>query len=259
MLKTIQEITYYSSPKLESFPGLTHAFLGRTGGVSKGHLHSLNMGRGEEDTAENLAENKRRVGEAFGFQPSRIFTVSQVHSDRIVILDDPDKSPDELKSIEADAIITNIKGAAIGILTADCVPVLLYDHNNGVIAAIHAGWKGTAHKISKKTVNAMKERFGTKPEDITAAIGPAIGMCCYKVQDDVVMAVGNIDKVTKTCEFHWCLDLAKANLIDLEEAGISKIDSSNLCTSCSFHLFYSHRKERGMTGRQLSFIAMRES
>lgn len=257
MLKTIREITHYSSPKLEPFPALTHAFLGRTGGASSGHLLSLNMGRREEDTPENLAENKRRVADAFGIDAKKIFTVSQVHSDRIIVIDNPDTKPDQVKALEADAIITNIKGVAIGILTADCVPVMLYDHRNGVIAAVHAGWKGTAQRIVKKTVKAMKERFGSEPKDITAAIGPAIGLCCYKVQDDVVMAVGHIDKVTKPCEFHWCLDLAKANQIELEEAGVTEIDSSNICTSCSFELFYSHRKSKGLTGRQLSFILMK--
>lgn len=256
MLKTVHEITYYSSPKLEAFPGLVHGFLGRTGGVSTGHLFSLNMGRREEDTPENLAENKRRVAEAFGIDTQRIFTVSQVHSDRVIVIDKPDATPEETKTRKADAVITNIKGITIGILTADCVPILLYDHRNGVIAAIHAGWKGTAQKIAKKTVNAMNERFGTEPQDITAAIGPAIGLCCYKVQDDVVMAVGHIDKVTKPCEFHWCLDLAKANHLELEEAGVAEIDSSGLCTSCNFHLFYSHRKEKGLTGRQLSLIGI---
>lgn len=257
MLKTVHEITYYSSPKLEAIPNLVHTFLGRTGGVSSGHLMSLNMGRREEDTPKNLAENKRRVAEAFGIDAKKIFTVSQVHSDRIVILDNPDAKQEELKTLEADAIITNLKGISIGILTADCVPVLLYDHKNGVIAAVHAGWKGTALKITKKCIKTMQERFGSDPRDITAAIGPAIGICCYKVQDEVVMAVGHIDKVTKACEFHWCLDLPKANLLHLQEAGVGEIDISDICTSCSFELFYSHRKSKGLTGRQLSLISMK--
>lgn len=255
MLKTSGKITYYSSPNLESFPGLVHAFLGRTGGVSTGHLASLNMGRREDDTPENLKENRRRVADAFGMDVERIFTVSQVHSDRIVTIDNPDVRPEEVKSQEADAIITNVKGISIGILTADCVPVLLYDHKRGVMAAVHAGWRGTAMKISKKCVKEMQERFGTDPKDIATAIGPAIGLCCYKVNDDVVMAVGNIDKVTRPCEFHWCLDLPKANLLHLEEAGVKDIDLSSICTSCRTDLFFSHRREDGRTGRQLSFIS----
>src|SRR3990172_4681275 len=107
MLKTIQGITYYSSPRLEGVPGLVHAFLGRTGGISSGHLASLNLGRREEDKPENLAENKRRVAEAFGINEGNIFTVSQVHSDRIVVIDNPDIRPEEIKSQEADGIITD--------------------------------------------------------------------------------------------------------------------------------------------------------
>lgn len=256
MLKTINGITYYSSPKLECLPGIVHAFLGRTGGVSSGHLASLNMGRREEDRPENLSENKKIIAQAFGIDISRLFTASQVHGDRILTIDRKDITPEEFKVCDGDAIITNIKGISIGILTADCVPVLLFDPKKGVVGAVHAGWKGTALQIAKKCIRAMQDKFGTDPGDITAAIGPAISLCCYKVQDEVVVAVGHIDMVTKPCEFHWCLDLPKANLIHLQEAGVTEIDISGICTSCNFPLFYSHRKERGLTGRQLSFITL---
>lgn len=256
MLKTVNGITFFSSPNLEAFPGLTHAFLGRIGGISSGHLSSLNMGRREEDPPENLKENRKRVADAFGIDASKIFTVSQVHSDRIVVIDNQGARPEEVRAQEADAIITNVKGISIGILTADCVPVLLYDRKNGVIAAVHAGWRGTAMKIAKKCVKRMQESFGTDSKDIAAAIGPAIGLCCYKVNDDVVMAVGNIDKVTRACERHWCLDLPKANLLQLEEMGVLDINVSDICTSCRTDLFFSHRRENGRTGRQLSFISM---
>lgn len=256
MLKTVNGITFFSSPNLESFPGLVHAFLGRTGGVSTGHLASLNMGRREEDSSENLKENRKKVAEAFGIDQEKVFTVSQVHGDRIVTIDNPDVRPEEVKAQEADAIITNVKGISIGILTADCVPVLFYDRKNGVIAAVHAGWRGTAMKIAKKCVKRMQESFGTDPKDIAAAIGPAIGLCCYKVNDDVVLAVGNIDKVTRACERHWCLDLPKANLLQLEEAGVTDINVSDICTSCRTDIFFSHRGEKGRTGRQLSFISL---
>lgn len=256
MLKTVNEITYYSSPNLEAFPGLVHAFLGRAGGVRAGHLASLNMGRREEDSSENLKENRKRVVEAFGIDEDKIFTVSQVHGNRIVVIDNPDTSPDKIKALEADGIITNIKGVAIGILTADCVSVVLYDHKNKVVAAVHAGWKGTALRIAKNAVEAMMERYGSRPEDMAAAIGPSIGPCCYKVNDDVVVAVGDIDKVARACERHWCLDLPKANLLQLEEAGVKDIALSGICTSCRTDLFFSHRREDGRTGRQLSFISM---
>jgi len=132
MLKTIQGITYYSSPRLEGVPGLVHAFLGRTGGVSSGHLAYLNLGRRDEDKPENLTENKRRVAAAFGVDEGKIFTVSQVHSDRIVVLGSADAGVEEIKTQEADGIITDIKGIEIGILTADCVPVLLFDRSKDI-------------------------------------------------------------------------------------------------------------------------------
>lgn len=259
MLKAVNGITYYSSPKFEGFPGLVHAFLGRTGGVSSGRLAALNMGRMEEDGHENLNENKRRVAKAFGIRTGKLFTVSQIHSDRVVVIDNADTVPEEAKTLEADAIISNIKGIAIGVLTADCVPILMFDPKNEVIAAAHAGWKGTAQKIAMKAVKKMVERFGSRPEEIIAAVGPAIGSCCYSVDDDVAMAVGYLDRAAVRKESGWRLDLPKANLIQLQEMGITDMDVSNICTSCSTDLFYSHRGEKGKTGRQFSFISLTAS
>lgn len=256
MLKTINGITYCSSPNLEAFPGLVHAFLGRTGGVSSGHLVSLNLGRREEDRAENLAENKKRVAKAFGIDADRIFTVSQVHGDRIVIIDNAGTAPEEVKCRGADGIITNVKGIAVGVLTADCVPILLYDSKNKVAAAVHAGWKGTAPRIAKKAVEVMIERYRSRPQDIAAAIGPAIGSCCYEVGQEVVDAVGYRGNASVQREGKWYLDLPKANLLQLQEMGIADIDVSGICTSCRTDLFFSHRGEIGKTGRQLSFISL---
>jgi len=257
MLKTLHGITHYQSPILEPFSGLVHAFLGRTGGISRGHLSSLNMGRREEDSPENLKENKGRVAKAFAIEAERIFTVSQVHSDRVVIIDRADSTPDGVRALEADGIITNAVGIAIGILTADCVPVLLYDGKKNVAAAVHAGWKGTASRIAVKAVETMIERFECRPIDIYAAIGPAIGPCCYDVGEEVVSAIGYRDRVADLRNGKWFIDLPKANLIQLEETGVSEIDVSNICTSSRTDLFFSHRGEKGKTGRQFSFIALR--
>ena len=256
MLKTIQGITYYSSPRLEGVPRLVHAFLGRTGGVSSGHLASMNLGRRDEDKPENLAENKRRVAAAFGADAGKIFTVSQVHSDRIVVLDSADAGVEEIKTQEADGIITDLKVMAIGILTADCVSVLLFDRKKKVVAAVHAGWKGTASKISAKAVEIMVERFGSRPQDITAAIGPAIGPCCYEVGEEVVSAFSYQKGIAVQQGSKWYVDLPKANMLQLQDAGVTDIDLADICTSCRTDLFFSHRKEMGKTGRQLSFISL---
>lgn len=256
MLKTIQGITYYSSPALETFPVVVHAFLGRTGGVSSYHLASLNMGRREEDRPENLAENKRLMARVFGTDDEKIFTVSQVHSDRLVIIDGPDVLPEEIKTQEADGIITDVKGISIGILTADCVPVLLFDREKKVAAAVHAGWKGTASKISARAVKIMIERYGSRPQDIIAAIGPAIGPCCYEVGEEVCAALGRKEGVAVQHGNKWHADLPKANMLQLQDAGVVNIDLSGICTSCRTGLFFSHRKEAGKTGRQLSLISI---
>ena len=196
------------------------------------------------------------MGAAFGVVEGKIFTVSQVHSDRIVIIDNPNITPEVIKSQEADGIITDVKGVSIGILTADCVPVLLFDRKKRVVAAIHAGWKGTASKISAKAVEIMMERFGSRPQDITAAIGPAIGPCCYEVGEEVVSAFGHQKGVAVQHGKNWHIDLPKANQLQLQDAGVTEIDLSDICTSCRIDLFFSHRKEMGKTGRQLSFISL---
>lgn len=259
MLKIVNGITYYSSSKLGGISGLSHAFLCRTGGVSSGHLATLNMGRRDEDKPESLEENRKRVADAFRIKADRIFTVSQVHGDRIVIIGDTDAAPEDVREMEADAIISDINGISVGVLTADCVPILLFDCKKRVAAAVHAGWKGTALKITSKTVKMMEERFESSPQDIIAAIGPAIGLCCYEVGAQVVTAIGDTNRVSVPYKDRWRLDLPKANLIQLQGAGIIDIDVLNICTSCRTDLFFSHRGERGETGRQLSFISLKRT
>lgn len=136
-----------------------------------------------------------------------------------------------------------------------CGPVLFLDSRNKVIAAVHARWKGTVSKIASKTVKMLIERFESRPQEIRAAIGPAIGACCYEVGQEVVDAVvrGN---ASAQREGKWYLDLPRANLLQLQEMGIADIDVSCICTSCRTDLFFSHRKEMGKTGRHLSFISI---
>ncbi|HRR42593.1 MAG TPA: peptidoglycan editing factor PgeF, partial [Syntrophales bacterium] len=172
---------------------------------------------------------------------------------------------DETSPVRCDAVLTARRGVALAVKTADCVPLLLVDREKQVVGVVHAGWRGTALGIAAKAVKTLKERFDSKPVDILAAIGPAVGACCYQVDGKVYDAFKKLSAVRerafRACqdvEGRWMLDLESANIIQLVEAGIPRenIFSAALCTSCRRDLFFSHRAERGGTGRHLSFIVL---
>lgn len=248
-------IKYVASPLLQD-KGVTHGFLTRTGGVSPAPYASLNFDARDTDTIENVERNRALFHEAFGVAPGRLVTVSQVHGKEILAIEGP--LPE--KPVEADAIVTNETGVAIGMLTADCQPILLYDPVNRAIGAVHAGWKGTALGIAVETVLEMNRRYGTNPEDLIASTGPCIGPCCYKVGWNV------LDEYMKRHREADCfsekdglrMDINNANSIQLALLGVKKenISDDASCTSCNSELFFSYRKDNGRTGRQLSFIML---
>ena len=167
---------------LAALPGVRHGFFTRQGGVSSGIYASLNCGPGSRDDAANVVENRARVAEMLGAKPGRLITVFQKHSADAVIAEAPWKGD---TPPEADAIVTTTPGLAIGVLTADCAPVLFCDGDARVIGAAHAGWKGALSGIVEATVEAMR-KLGAKPERITAAIGPAISQDAYEVGAEFV-------------------------------------------------------------------------
>ena len=160
-----------------------------------------------------------------------------------------------------DAVITDKKRVALGISTADCLPILMIDRSKKVIAAIHAGWRGMWRGVVQKTARTMIEAFESSPEDILAGIGPAIGPCCYEVGGDVVSlfqnSSDNFQEFIQEREGKTYLDLSRAAQLELTEVGIppENIEAIPLCTSCRKDLFYSYRRD-GKTGRQLSFIML---
>jgi len=149
---------------------------------------------------------------------------------------------------EGDALITNLPGLAISIRTADCFPILLADPRNGAVAAIHAGWRGTASWIVEGTIRQMRVEFGTVPNDVRAAIGPGIGGCCYEVGQEVARQFGR-DAAAR-------IDLAEANRAQLIESGVpaDQIDVLGLCTFCDPSLFHSYRRDKDRAGRMISYI-----
>lgn len=255
MISNANGIKYVASPLLQ-VKGVTHGFLTRIGGVSHAPYTSLNFDARDTDPIENVERNRALFHEAFGVAPGRLVTVSQVHGKEILAIEGP--LPE--KPVEADAIVTSETGVAIGMLTADCQPILLYDPVNRAIGAVHAGWKGTALGIAVETVLEMNRRYGTNPEDLIASLGPCIGPCCYKVGWNVLDAYmakhREADCFSEKDGLR--MDINNANSIQLALLGVKKENISDdfSCTSCNPELFFSHRKDNGRTGRQLSFIML---
>ena len=154
---------------------------------------------------------------------------------------------------EGDALLENAPGCAVAVKTADCIPMLFADVRHRAVAAVHAGWRGTAGRIGPAALLAMRERFGTAPEDLRAAIGPGIGVCCYQVGPEVAAQLG----FAPNGSMH--VDLAEANRRQLVEAGVppGQIWTAGLCTMCHAAEFYSFRREREHAGRMYSFIGIR--
>lgn len=257
----------------EAYPFLIHAFCTRRGGVSEGAFASLNMSIKEGDSSANIMKNWDIVAAAFGISRENFFQVHQVHGDRILTIDDAEPRTFDQEDLKYDAVITNRPGLALCVKTADCVPVLMIDIEKKIVAAIHAGWRGTALKISGKVLRLLTERYGTRPQDVRAAIGPAIGACCYEVDAAVYGAMESHpgrDKIFAPLrgagtgtgmdreKGKWKLNLALANRYQLQELGVpgEAILDAGICTSCASERFYSHRKEGGRTGRLLNFIML---
>ena len=237
-------------------PWVRHGFLTRKGGVSPPPYDTLNMGRTSGDLSGNLARNRDRIGEAFRFDRNRLILLNQRHQDGILVLKEPIHAI--ASPLEYDALVTNAPNLYLGILTADCLPILVVDPRRKAIGAIHAGRSGTALHITTKCLKTMRDEFGSSIGDLRIAIGPSIGACCYEI-DQRVFQLEWEPFSTSAGEGKWRVDLARINLDQMEEEGVSRAQIAwiNLCTRCNRDLFFSYRNE-GNTGRQLSFIGMTE-
>jgi len=257
-------IEYLEATELCSYDFLIHAFCTRQGGISKGKFFSLNFSSREGDGTENVRQNWKILATAFNLEVEQFFVVNQIHGDRILIIDHPVRNFISNQPYQCDAIITDQPGLAIGIKTADCVPVFFADKKKKIIGVAHAGWKGTSLKISAKVVDAFVQHFSCLTDDIVAVIGPAIGPCCYQV-DDVVFDSMREDKDRESffspccMRGHWVLDLPLANRLQIIGRGVIPVNvfTTDYCTSCNTGIFFSHRREGGNTGRQLNFIMLK--
>jgi YfiH family protein len=239
----------FSSLKL---PGIYHAIFTRQGGVSPSPWKSLNFGGSVGDDINRVRQNIERALTVIDVGADRMYQVYQVHSTDIVIAGVPLKPGEYL--LKADGIITQRSDLTLLMRFADCVPIFLFDPVQRVIGIVHAGWLGTVNKIVHKAIRMMVENYKTNPGDIYAGIGPSIGPDHYQVGKDVLEQVrrsfGNkADQLIINQHGNTVFDLWKANLYILHELGVKNIEISGICTACNMGDWYSHRGERGKTGR----------
>ncbi|HET9196920.1 MAG TPA: polyphenol oxidase family protein [Solirubrobacterales bacterium] len=226
--------------------GAGAAFSTRLGGVSEGPFDSLNLGLITADAPEAVAENRRRLGGALGFEPEQVAFARQVHGTRLIEHTPPFARSFRLPSNEkeqtnglpeADGHVVREPGLAALVFTADCLPVAVA--GPGGMAMLHAGWRGLAGGILAAGVDAV--------EATSAAIGPGIGPCCYEVGEEVLDAFSDLGGEVAEGRM---LDLAEVARLQLLRAGVERVESAGLCTRCEGELFFSHRRDAGVTGRQ---------
>ncbi len=273
---------------LSKIPWLVHGFSTRPGGASTCYAGpALNLGFTKEDDPARVEANRERLlltlGACTQNRPWPLITNRQIHSDIIHILRKP-----RVDSLTGDGLITNVRGIVIAVLAADCLPVILVDKRNRVVGAFHAGWRGTVKRIAEKGVGAMRHEFGSRAQDIHAAVGPGIQRCCYAVGEelrtqfdsqfvyagDLFQEVQESDPVREKYPLLFLnarapghgdlglrlhLDLSEANRRQLVEAGVpeEQITVSGECTSCNIQKFFSHRAEQGRTGRMLAVVGIK--
>ena len=246
--------------------GVAHGFSTREGGVSEGTYATLNLGFCRGDDREKVLENYRRFTAAIGADYEGLVLSNQVHGDtvRTVTAADKGKGIHSKGDYEADGLITDIPGLCLTVFGADCLPILFYDPVRRVIAAVHAGWRGTANGIAGRAVEKMVEVYGSKPGDILAAIGPGISKCCFETDEDVPNALtGALGASALKCielqesgKFH--VDLKGLNVLRLEKMGLERdhIAVSEACTMCEHERFWSHRYTQGVRGSQAAMVQL---
>jgi len=247
------EVIYLVLPLLGDL-GVRHGFSTRLGGVSRGAFSSLNLAFDVGDVPEKVAKNRYLFCQALGIEEEKLYLLRQVHGARVVVAEETPPG------VEADGVLSGQKGLALGVLVADCLPVLLAAPRVGVAGAVHAGWRGTQQGVVQAAVRLMQQRWGVRPQEIYAGFGPGIGPECYLVGTEVVAELRrNLpfwEQFTCQVKGGWQVDLLLANYLQLLACGVPEdnIAAVGLCTACRQELFFSFRGSGGKTGRMLGVI-----
>ncbi|HLA08152.1 MAG TPA: peptidoglycan editing factor PgeF [Anaerolineales bacterium] len=236
-----------------------HAVFTRHGGVSPQPWFSLNVGGTVGDDLERVRKNRNLSLKALGRSPESIFEVWQIHSADVICARAPRPQGESLR--QADIILTDQPDVTLYMRFADCVPILIHDPRKGVVGVAHAGWMGTLRDVAASMLKTMKAQYGSNPADIIAGIGPSIGPDHYEIGADVILQVmqkfgDDSDQVliSKNGKIHF--DLWKTNQLLLERAGVGRIECSGICTACHTEDWFSHRAEKGRTGRFGALISL---
>jgi YfiH family protein len=269
---TYRSLVYYQFDGWEGHADLAHGVFTRLGGYSRAPWHSLNTGHTVGDNLQAVEANHQLICQALDCAREDIVSPHQVHGTRVRLVGERDKGQ---VCPQTDALITAAPGVMLMLRFADCVPVLFYDPVRRAVGLAHAGWRGTVAGIARLTVQAMVDELGCRPADILAGIGPAIGPCCYEVGRDVADAVRQalLDarhllrapdgssisaRDDGDADGRWYLDLWTANRVQLAQTGVRRVQVAGLCTACRTDEWFSHRAERGRTGRLGALIGLRE-
>lgn len=250
------------------FEKIVAAFTTRHPGTSDNFSRDLNAGLHTGDDPIHVLENRKLIFDTLGVEFDSFTAAQQVHGDNVFRVTGEERGRGAHRYGDAipvtDALITNLPGIPIGVFTADCVPIFLFDPVRMAVGIAHAGWRSTVLGIAGTAVKRMSEEFGSNPADMRAAFGPSIGPCCYEVGRDVfdAFAKGFDDTASlfrQTGDDKWHLDLWRANGLQLEESGLDskKIIKKTICSACNSHEYFSARKLGLRTGRTLSVIAVK--
>ena len=264
------DILYFTFNGLENTGIVKHCFSSRLGGVSKGHLSTMNLSYTRGDEKECVDENYCRIAKVLGCEIEDIVCSDQTHTINVrkVTADDKGKGivkPKDYKDI--DGLITNESGIALATFYADCVPLYTVDPVHHAIGLSHSGWRGTVKRMGAVTLKKMEEEYGTKPQDVYVAIGPSICQDCYEVSKDVAdefreafLAQRDEDKLLyQKSEEKFLLNLWYANYCVFREAGVPEknIEVTDVCTCCNPDLLFSHRASKGVRGNLGAFLMLK--
>lgn len=263
-------VPYLSFKALEDTGMVINGFSTRLGGASKGRFATMNFSYSRKDDPADVLENFTRMADALGVERDRMVVSYQTHTTNVRRVTREDEGKGVIRERDyrnVDGLITDVPGITLVTFYADCVPLYLVDPVHHAIGLSHSGWRGTVRRMGQVTMDAMKEAFGTRPEDVTACIGPSICRDCFEVGEEVAEAFADAfdpkyrDALYRANEKpgKYQLDLWKANEIIFQEAGVPKeqIHTTNICTMCNSDYLFSHRRVGEERGNLAAFLSIR--